>query len=213
MHQSHDIKKVQYITSTPRQRLVAGISTELIRSSMRQGLALVMVLALAGCSAGPYGDLEARFASTSSSSDPPIAAKTLVLMSKRHRGAFSYREIMNIRLSADAIDIEPTGLFALKMKRLHIPRAAVTLCSTTCFGHSRWDANLLLGESAVDISVPNSTDMIDWCWQQRVPIASGQARRDWMYSNMALPAASTLTHQFSSREVFDHAAKQACLGY
>ena len=210
MNQSHDINKFSKLRPITT---VAGISTEPIRSNMRQGLALVMVVALAGCSAGPVRDLEARFASTSSSSGPPITANTLVLTSKRHRGAFSYREIMNIRLSPDAIDIDPTGLFAMNMKRLHIPRAAVTLCSKTCSGPSKWDANFLLGESEVEISVPNATEMIDWCWQQRVPIASGQARRDWMYGNMALPAASTLAHQFSSREVFDHAAKQACLGY
>ena len=180
---------------------------------MRQGLAIVTVLALAGCSVGPYGDLEARFASTSAPAGPPIAATTLVLTGKSHRGAFNYKETMNVRLSAEAIDIEPTGLFAMNMKRLHIPRAAVTLCSQTCFGPSRWDASFLLAESAVEISVPNSTEIIDWCWQQRVPIASGRARRDWIYNNMALPAASTLTHQFTSREAFDHAAKQACLGY
>jgi hypothetical protein len=123
------------------------------------------------------------------------------------------RETMTIRLAPDGIEIEPTGVLAIGMKRLQIPRSAVTLCSQTCFGPSRWDAHLLLAEPEIEISIPNSKEVIDWCWEQRVPIASGEARRNWMHNKVALPSPATLAHQFSSREVFDRAAKQACLGY
>jgi hypothetical protein len=85
----------------------------------------VIAAGVAGCSTGPYDDVETRFA-------------------------------------------------------LQIPRRAVTFCSETCFGSSRWDANLLLAEAEVEISIPNSKEVIDWCWQPRIPIGSAEARRKWI---------------------------------
>ncbi|MHB0971250.1 MAG: hypothetical protein ACYC7A_18480 [Thermoanaerobaculia bacterium] len=126
---------------------------------------------------------------------------------------FNYKNTMAIRLSRDSVEIVPTGLLALTMKAVKIPRDAVALCSETCFGSSRWDANLLLPELGIEINVPESDEVINWCWEQRRPIASGKARRDWMYGDKPLPEPSGLAQQFSSRAVFDHAARQACLGY
>jgi hypothetical protein len=168
---------------------------------------------VSACSAGPYQDLQSRFRSDSPPSGRSIPSKTVVLISKSHSGAFNYRDTIDVRFAGNTVEIRPTGVFAFGLKPLRIPRSAVTLCSETCFGSSEWDANLLLSDPPVEISVRKSQDVIDWCWANRIPIASGKARRDWMYGAAPLPAMSTLEQQLASRDSFDRAARQACLGY
>jgi hypothetical protein len=167
---------------------------------------------VAACSGGPYQDLQSRFLSDSLPSGRSIPSKTVVLISKNHSGAFNYRDI-DVRLTGNTVDIRPTGVFTFGLGPLRIPRSAVTLCSETCFGSSEWDANLLLSDPPVEISVRKSQDVIDWCWANRIAIASGKARRDWMYGAAPLPATSSLDDQLASRDAFDRAARQACLGY
>jgi secondary thiamine-phosphate synthase enzyme len=44
----------------------------------------------------------------------------------------------------------------------------------------------VLAEAEVEISIPNSKEVIDWCWDQRVPIVSAEARRNWVYNDVPL---------------------------
>jgi hypothetical protein len=179
---------------------------------MRTWIALA-VLTLTACSGGPYSELESKFASVNVADGPPIPTTTLVLVGKKHRGAFNYKKTMAIRLLANAVEIEPAGPLAFTMKTVRIPREAIGFCSQTCFGPERWDADLLLPDTGIEIGIPESREVMNWCWEQRLPIASGQARRDWMYNGKPLPERSMLDRQFSSRAAFDAAARRSCLGY
>ena len=55
-------------------------------------------------------------------------------------------------------------------------------------------------------------EIIDWCWDERVPILPTGAETSWLYENGHLPDPRTMESQFSSRATFDQAVRQACLG-
>jgi hypothetical protein len=89
---------------------------------MRTTWIALAVLTLTACSGGPYSELESKFASVNAADSPPIPTTTLVLVGKKHRGAYNYKKTMAIRLLANAVEIEPTGPLALTMKPVRVPR-------------------------------------------------------------------------------------------
>jgi len=164
-----------------------------------------------GC-AGPYSDLEASFKSDKNVVAQRISSKSMFLASTSKRSA-NYQGTVSIKLSPDWIEIEqdhPLGFFS---HRLLIPKGAVLACSKTCFGDTNWEANLLIVRTGTQISVPNGGELMEWCWNNRIPMVSGNDRRQWLYNNKVLSVGQKYPEQFASREKYEMQKKMSCLGY
>jgi hypothetical protein len=61
--------------------------------------------------------------------------------------------------------------------------------------------------------IRESKALLDWCWDNKRPMAPGVTKRNWAYNGVPLPAASTFLQQFESRAAYDYQTKQSCLGY
>jgi hypothetical protein len=173
----------------------------------------LLIACIAGCfdpGSGPYADLEAAFPSKKGSHGKEISAKKIVLTSNRHKGAYTYGDTPEIRLSKESVYIDP---HFPTMERIEIPINAVSGCGKSCFGSSKWDADILIGQIGVELSIPNSEDVIEWCWENRIPIIPGNSVSDWQYKQVPLPDKSSFTTQFSSREEYDRLVKRSCQGY
>src|SRR5438874_742374 len=72
---------------------------------------------------GPYGDLVSAFGSGKPLHVKPIPSRTIVLSSTKHKGAFSYNDIIDIRLAPNAIEFAPS--FPL-MHRVQIPPSKIS---------------------------------------------------------------------------------------
>lgn len=180
------------------------------RSTTRKLIVTLVFVAVAGCSKGPYRDLESRFRAKASFSSRPIAQKTIILVSPKHRGAFAYKNVVAIRLSSTGIEIRPTLGF---MQTVQVPIGEIRGCSMKCFGGSTWDAVVLVGQPPTEIGIPNATELINWCWQNRVPMVTTKVHDDWLYKHMPLPDRAAFAAQFSSRARFDEQTRRTCMGY
>jgi len=181
---------------------------------------IFIAASLAACSGG-YGDLEQSFsvakpaASTPSALAPekPIAVEKVILVSTKGGGADNFNNVLAIKLTANAVEIEPKLPLSLWMNNLSIPAEAISGCSKTCFGTGVWDADILVERTGVELSFPSSDQIVEWCWANKIPMIPAKARRQWLYANASLPSRSEFSEQLSSRERFDQQARQSCLGY
>lgn len=176
---------------------------------------LPLVLLLAACE-GPYSDLQSAFpaAASASASAPALPPARLLLVSTKHRGAFTYGEgIVAIKLLPDGVEMVPNFPFSVAMAPVFLPTASVAGCSRTCFGDGVWDLNLLIPATGTEISLPQSRAAMEWCWAKQIPMIPAADRRAWLYSGAPLPEKSKFAEQLASREKFDHQAKQSCLGF
>lgn len=173
----------------------------------------VIALGLAAtCSSGPYSELSARFGSKAAFTGTTIASNTIVLIGPQYDGATNYRRTMAVSVAPGAIEIKGRGVASVLFTPLRIPRADVRFCGKTCFGPSNWDAEIVLENPAVKIMFQNAQEIIDWCWDERVPILPTASDKSWLYQNGRLPDPTTMESQFSTRATFDHAVRQSCLG-
>lgn len=174
---------------------------------MRLRIALLLATLLAGCTR-EYSDLEKTFASAKQSEAPSISADTVEFVSVYRRGGiFTFKHDVTIRLSKNSIQIEPP----FPWKTVTIPSESVSGCSKTC--GLGWEANILVAITGTEISVPESNEIIEWCWKNHLPMVSGRDRREWLYHRVTLPLASTYKQQLASRELYDRQAKSSCVGY
>jgi hypothetical protein len=175
---------------------------------------LLTIVPLLGACEGPYTDLSAAFPAAASAPVDPLPAGRLLLVSTRHKGAFTYGEgSVDIKLMPDGIEMRPAFPLSVAMPPVFIPVAKIDGCSRTCFGDGVWDANLLVSATGTEISLPRSRAIVDWCWERKIPMIPAADRRAWLYTGTALPNKSKFSEQLASREKFDYQAKQSCLGY
>lgn len=176
---------------------------------MRYVLWLTFV-GLVSCGRSPYDDLEDAFRAPTRLRSKPIASRTMVLVSRRHRGAFNYRNNVNIRVSRDAVEIAPSLPW---LDPITVPASSVTACSASSFGGADWDADLLIASVETEVSIHASSEIVGWCWQNRIPAASGEERRGWLYRGGSLPSRGAPRTGLSSRAAYDERIRQARLGY
>lgn len=178
---------------------------------MRILLAAFIVVQLVGCK-GPYEDLESSFKSDRSLSESTIPVKTVTFTStKRTRFVRQDNEI-RVKLSSDAIAFELPSVFGLSTRRLRIPATAVSACSKTCYGDGSWDADLLIESPGTEISFSSAKDILDWCWSNRIPMASASSRGQWLYNHAKLPAKNAYSEQLASRDRYDKQMEMSCMG-
>ena len=176
---------------------------------MRIAFVFVCGFALLGC-APSYSDLEDTFPAKNKMATPALDQRSMVVTSQRHDGAESYRDLVTIRLSVESIEIENAAPFR---KPIQVPTEEIAGCSMTCFGVQDQHVNLLVPRTGSDLMIPRSEALLEWCWTTRRPMISGDARRKWQYSGVALPKAETYSQQLESRMLYDAQTKQSCLGF
>lgn len=176
---------------------------------MRLVTIVLVLLALSSCGR-TYSDLESAFRTDTISKESPLSARTIVLTSRLHRGAESYHGLATIRLSADSVDIDMSMPFK---KPIRIPTDQIAGCSMTCFGTDDQHVDLLVPKVEVDIMIPSSEELLNWCWSSKRPMFPSSVRRAWQYKGSPLPPASDFKEQLDSRQSFDKQKTQSCLGY
>ena len=172
---------------------------------------LLTSLFVAGCN-GPLDELEKSFSSNESISSEPIESKTIVFTSKHHKGAYSYRELTTTRVNSNLLDIEVDfPFFGFFDSKIHIPISEISGCRKSCFSKNDWDADILLGDVGIEISFDNSKNILEWCFQNELPMLTGKSKRNWMYEDGQLPSRENYVHV--SREVYEKQTESSCLGY
>ena len=168
---------------------------------------------LVASSSAEYRDLERAYGGKSawSSSAQPIQQVGLT-SNRRRASSSSFNSTLAIRLALEGIQLQP-GPNAIGMGITTIPTTAVAACSMSCFSNLARSVNLLLPEPGIQVDLLNSPDVLTWCWQSGIPMATSAARRAWLYQGVPLPDRGSYTHQLSSRSAYDEQAKQSCMGY
>ncbi len=174
---------------------------------MKIFLYCIFIALLLGCS-GPYDELEKAFPVRSEINGEMIKSKTIMLSSRNHKGAYNYREIATVSLSPEFVEIDismPT------FNRVQIPIEEISGCGKTCFGSTTWDADILLGNKCIEISFSEASEIIDWCWENNLPVITGKDKRNWMYNNGILPSRET--YKQVSKEEYMRQVARCCQGY
>jgi len=175
-------------------------------------LALLMVTAIAGVACGgPYNDLEKAFPAKTDLQSKVVASRTIVLTGKRHSGAENPRGVANVGLTPAFVEISTDTAFTLFYSKVQIPTEAIAGCSKTCFGPAKWDADLLLNDVDIGIGIENSQEVLDWCWDNGLPMISGSVQRAWMYEGKALPGRTDYVRV--TKDEYVSQTKSACAGY
>lgn len=123
----------------------------------------------------------------------------------------SLGEALQVSMSDSSIRFTSSGLTRPLYRSFEIPKTAVHSCSKQCGGST--DYILLLNQMDTQIRIENAKPLLDWCWDNHLPILASSQRREWLYNGVKLPQPDTLVRTLRDRAQFDHAAKQACLGY
>jgi len=105
----------------------------------------------------------------------------------------------------------PTFIKSFMYRPLEIPIANIHSCSRQCGGSKRY--LLILDEANTEISLEDAPELVEWCWVNKLPILSSNARREWLYNGTELPDKSELNLTLVDKETYDYHAKQSCLGY
>jgi hypothetical protein len=171
---------------------------------------LCLLLALTACN-GPYEDLSKDFEAHGNARGSEVKVRNIVLVSTKHRGAFSYRGGMSVSLTEDVVEVRPDFPLSLFVESLDLPSSRVSGCAMTCFGVRDQNVDLLFENHGADIQFDAAEEFIDWCWRNDVPMTSGANKRDWLYSGKALPSREVYVRV--SKEDYEKQAHRACLGY
>ena len=115
-------------------------------------------------------------------------------------------------MSDAGIQLEPSPS-AVGMGMVSIPVAAIESCSMTCSGNLVRETDLLLPGQGIKLGLLNTPELIDWCWDHHVPMATSASMRAWLYNRTPLPAKGSYVDQFQSRAGYDDQAHRSCMGY
>lgn len=170
---------------------------------------LLLAALLAGCSEA-YTSLEDSFAVEQLPGDPSITGTSITITGPSHRGATSYRELVDVYVKSDAIGVAVAAPFH---KSILIPAEKVSACAMTCFGMKDRHIDLLIASTGSVLSFPNAPLLTDWCWESKKQIFPGDVERAWQYSGGTLPAPNPGDPQFASREAYANALLQSCRGF
>ena len=195
-------RRVKSASGDNRQRLGGAFTL--------RKLVVALTLGAAACG-GPYNDLEKAFPAKGDLQSKVLTTATVVLTSKKHSGAYSLRRVANIAVTSKFVEISVDKPFSVFHRKVQIPIEAITGCSKTCFGPGKWDADLLVGELGIQVSIKNSQQVLDWCWDNGLPIISGSARRAWMHEGKDLPGRHGYVQV--SKEQYLRETRSACMGY
>ena len=118
---------------------------------------------------------------------------------------------MTVLTTDQSVAIEPSFPDSMFYSAFEIPGTAVHSCSRQCGGGK--DYILILEDLETEIRIEDASDLMDWCWDNQIPILSSNSRREWLYNGTNLPTLADLGESLVSRSAFDEKAKRACQGY
>ena len=169
----------------------------------------VLLLLLAGCG-GPYNDLARDFTAQGEPTGVEIDAARVVMVSRKHRGAYTFGGL-RVFLSESAVELRPRSTYLGLLKKLRLPADGVSGCSMTCFGGKDRHADLVFGPQEAEVSFDASSEIVDWCWQNELPMLSGAQERGWLYEGRSLP--SKADYEPVTRDEYEQQANRTCMGY
>jgi hypothetical protein len=169
----------------------------------------LLLLILAGCT-GPYDDLATDFTAVGDPTGVQIKGDRVVMSSRKHRGAYTFGSV-RVFLTDAAVEIGPTTVARPLLANLRLPAASVSGCSMTCFGGHDRRASLVFEQKGAAVSFDAASEIVEWCWQNGVPMLSGAAKRGWLYQGLPLPSRAGYVRP--SREDYARQAERACMGY
>ncbi len=180
---------------------------------MKIVLAAIASLFLVACS-GPYGELAEEF-----DREPrglrgleELSAKTIVLVSPNRAGTYNYIKMMNIGLLSTSVYVRPRAPFNTVMSNLWIPASAIDACSRSCLAPTERYTGLVMAGLGVELNIPNAPEVLEWCWNNEIPILPFADRKAWLVQRASLPDKSVYAGQFASREAYDEQVKLSCAG-
>ena len=160
-----------------------------------------------------YSELENAFGGQAAWTSMAQPALQVTVRSRHQRFSLGrYHSTLLLRMSDSGIQLEPVSR-SVGMGIVTIPTSAVEACSMSCYGKLAKDTELLLPKLGLQVGILNTPELIDWCWNQHVPMATNAAASAWFYKGTPLPAKDTYGAQFASRAAYDHQAHRSCMGY
>ncbi len=163
---------------------------------------------------GVYTELANVFPSINDNEAKLISGNTLSLSKQLdHQSSLSIRDTMSFSLSGNNMHIRASFPLSLAYPDITIPKNEVYGCSKSCFSKSNWDAIVLIPKTKHQLSFENVEEILDWCWDQKIPIISSNDRRAWLYKGTSLPKRETLTSQLTSRAEYARRTQRSCAGY
>ena len=176
------------------------------RAVITQALFAVLALIL-GCSKS-LSSVEDVFGTDQPISQPAIPVKSISFTGQTKGDFTVFQNGAKIHVGKNSIGIKlPLG------KTLIIPSTDVFGCTMVCFGGEKWNVDLLIPKIGTNISFEHSKDVYEWCWDNKLPMVSGDVTRKWLYLKAPLPAKESFHQVLASRAAYDKQAKLACNGY
>ena len=126
-------------------------------------------------------------------------------------GTTSLREIMNLHISDTKVTLQPKAPYSLFYGAFELQARDIHSCSKQCGGVT--DYVIILDEPGVEIRMEGVPQLMEWCWQNRLPMLSSSMRRKWLYSGEELPRKQVMIDQLTTHEDYLFQTRQSCLGY
>jgi hypothetical protein len=159
-----------------------------------------------------YLILEKSFGGKPAWKTPAHPVLRVQLGTNADRESSAYQSSLQLRITPKAIQLEP-GPAAAGLDIVNIPAEAVGACGGSSYGARSRSVHLLIPREGVEIELLRERDMVDWCFDNRLPMLSGEQRENWRYNRAPLPPKEGFSAQFVSRDAYHEAAIRAFNGY
>jgi hypothetical protein len=158
-----------------------------------------------------YEYLSLEFPISEGSSQTLDAGEVSITQPLRTHGAIRLEKVLTVSLTERTVKFEPTTISSVLYSAFEVPTSAVHSCSRQC-GIGK-EYILILEGAETQLTIDDVPELMDWCWNNQIPMLSSNARRDWLYNGASLPTADQLAAAMVSREAYNDKAKRACQGY
>jgi hypothetical protein len=126
-------------------------------------------------------------------------------------GATSLREIMNLHISDTKVTLQPKVPYSFFYRAFELQAKDIHSCSKQCGGATEYI--IIVAKPGVEISMEGVPELMEWCWQNRLPMLSSRMRIKWLYTGEELPSKQAMIDKLTTHEDYLYQTKQSCLGY
>lgn len=158
-----------------------------------------------------YEYLSAEFPLSEGPSQALDAGEVSISRPLRTHGTIRLENALTVSLTESTVKFEPTTISSMLYSAFEVPASAVHSCSRQC-GIGK-EYILILEGAETQLRIDDVPEMMDWCWDNQLPMLSSNARREWLYNGTSLPSTDELAGAMVSREAYDEKARRACQGY
>ena len=170
---------------------------------------LIVASALSGCDKR-YDDLTEKFPYTDSRRQE-ITVGRISFVSPQVPGLFHVgAKMLGVQISQSDVTIRPPMALRLVVSSTTIPASQVASCSMACFGPGEADTELIVPNASIMIGFENAEKLTDWCWSNKIPIASRADRNKWEYEKQPFPIQGQFFTQFASQSAYNQRLDETC---